>query len=86
MGDDGVQLLFFRGRQGLKFLRRFASEAPSDDFVNVDAFIGSIIAEKYATLRELKTVYTLEDAFDLWEAMAVRKVNEYLAVKHAQGK
>jgi len=32
----------------------------------------------------LKTVYSLEDAFDIWEAIAVSKYNEYLAIKHAQ--
>lgn len=77
-------MLFFRQRERLKFLGRFASEAPHVDFVNVDGFIGTIIAERYATLRELTTVYSLEDAFDIWETIAVTNMNRYLAMKHAQ--
>ena len=55
-------------------------------FRNVDGFIAAIVAEKLATLRELQTVYTLEDAFDLWEVIAVTRHNEHLAVKAAQRK
>ena len=86
MGAYGVQLQFFQKRQSLKFLGRLNSESPRVDFVNVDSFIGTIIAERYATLYELKTVYSLEDAFDIWETIAVSRYNEYLAVKHAKSK
>jgi hypothetical protein len=53
------------------------------DYKNVDGLIGSIIADGKATLNELRTVYTLEDAFNMWEIIAVNRYNEYLAVQHA---
>ena len=53
------------------------------DFKNIDRLIGAIIANKQATLNELKTVYSLEDAYLIWEAIAVTRYNEYLAAKHA---
>jgi hypothetical protein len=56
------------------------------DFQNIDGFLGAIIAEGKATLNELKTVYTLEDAFLMWEVIAVTRHNEYLAAKHAMKK
>jgi hypothetical protein len=46
--------------------------------------IGSLIAEGKATLHELNTVYTLEDAIDIYEAVATMKFNEYTASKYAQ--
>jgi hypothetical protein len=47
---------------------------------------GTIIQYGKATLRELNTVYTLEDAFDLFEVIAVNAMNEYLAFKEAKAK
>jgi hypothetical protein len=32
----------------------------------------------------LRTVYTLEDAFRMWEVITVTKYNEYLAIEHAK--
>lgn len=42
------------------------------------------MANKMATLHELATVYTLEDAYDLYEILAVTKYNEYLAIEDAK--
>lgn len=84
MGNDGVQLLFFSEREDLNFLRRMRSDAPTVDYRNVDPFIGTIIADGKATLKELKETYTLEEAFDLWEIIAVNRYNEYLAVEYAK--
>lgn len=50
---------------------------------NVDSLIAVLVANKYASLHELKTVYTLEDAYDLFEILAVTRYNEFLAVEHA---
>lgn len=84
MGHDGVQLLFFQERERLT-LPRFAENAvPQLDFKNVDGVIGAIVGEGLATLRELKERYTLEDALDLYEIIAVRRTNEALAVQHAE--
>lgn len=56
------------------------------DFPNVDGFIGAIVASRQATLRELNTVYTLEEAFDLFEIVVTSNINEYLAHEHANRK
>ena len=52
----------------------------------MDGFIGSIIADGKATLNELKTIYSLEDAFTMYEIIAVTKYNEFLAIEHAKKK
>ena len=49
----------------------------------MDGLVGAIVSAKVATLAELRTIYTLEDAFLLWESIAVPRYNEYLAVEHA---
>jgi len=43
--------------------------------------IAAIIDEKKATLHELRTIYSLEDAYQIWEVIAVRRYNEYKAQK-----
>jgi hypothetical protein len=52
----------------------------------VDQLIGSIVASKLATLHELNTVYTLEDAYDLFEVVAVTRYNEWLTIQEANKK
>ncbi len=42
---------------------------------------GRLIASGMATLQELRTVYTLEDAFLMDEALSVRQYNEWCAAK-----
>ena len=86
MGDDGLQHKFFRERKELKFLRGYRAEGPSVDYQNLDGFIGAILADRQATLRELMTAYDLEDAFVMYEVIAVTRFNEHLSVKHAQKK
>ena len=54
------------------------------DYKNIDGFIGALIAEGKASLNELKTVYTLEDAFYMWEVIAVTRYNEFLAMEYAK--
>jgi hypothetical protein len=54
------------------------------DYQNIDGLFGAIISEGKATLHELRTIYTLEDAFILWETIAVPKFNEWLAAKAAK--
>ena len=56
------------------------------DYPNVDPFIGAIVASGKASLRELKTELTLEDAFDIWEVLMVQNFNEWLAAKKATKK
>lgn len=56
------------------------------DFQNVDGLIGAIVADGKATLWELKNIYSLEDAFDLFEIISVTRYNEHLAIEHAKQK
>lgn len=42
-----------------------------------------MITEGLASLRELKTAYTLEEVLDMYEAVMVKRSNEYLAAKAA---
>lgn len=53
---------------------------------NIDALIGAIISSGKATLRELKTVYTLEDALNIYEVVAIDCYNKYLALKDQERK
>lgn len=84
MGDDGVQLQFFQKRRRIAIPRRLEGQVPSVDFPNVDGFVGAIIGERQAKLRELKTSLTLEEAMDIYEVIVVGRINEMLALEHAQ--
>lgn len=53
------------------------SEYPTKEYVNIGGLIGTLIAERVATLYELQTIYSLEDAMDMYEAIAVPKYNEW---------
>lgn len=48
--------------------------------------MGQLVSEKVATLHELKTVYTLEDAHLMYEALYVKGQNEWLANERAMKK
>ena len=48
--------------------------------------VGAVIAEKTATLQELRTVYSLEDLFDMWEVIMTSRYNEYISAKNASKK
>lgn len=50
---------------------------PTKDYVNIGSLIGTLIANRVATLYELQTVYSLEDAMDMYEAIAIPKYNEW---------
>lgn len=56
------------------------------DYVNVDNLIGVLIYNKLATLNELKTIYSVEDAMYMYEAYIVPKYNDYLHNKQAVDK
>ena len=62
----------------MEFLNKGSLPCRVENFKNIDGFIGQIIASGKATLHELQTVYTLEDALIIYEAEAVTKYNEYL--------
>ena len=45
--------------------------------MNIGSMIGTLIANRVATLYELQTIYSLEDAMDMYEAIAIPKYNEW---------
>ena len=54
--------------------------------MNVDDLIGFLIYNKLATLQELKTIYSVEDAMYMYEAYAIPKYNEYMQNKQVMNK
>ena len=60
------------------FLEQGSLPCRIESFRNIDGFVGQIIVSGRATLHELRTIYTLEDAMLMYEAEAVTKHNEYL--------
>jgi len=46
--------------------------------------LAAIISNGKATLHELKTIYTIEDAYTLWEIIAVCKYNEFVAIENSK--
>lgn len=43
--------------------------------------MGELITSKICTLHELQTVYSYEDALNLWEIVSVNAYNDYQARK-----
>lgn len=74
----------FYKRKDLRFLKRIGGESNGQSYVNVDDLIGTIIASGRATLNELRTIYSLEDALQIWEAIIIPKYNEYVAIEKAR--
>ena len=72
---------FFEGRSS-DFLKALADKLHPFLSAILTNIIGSIIANDKATLHELRTVYSLEDAWLLWEVIAVARYNEYLAADY----
>lgn len=81
MGDDFPQFRFFRGWARIRFPAVPDGQGPVIDFGNVDQVCGCIIGEGIATLHELRTIYTLEDAMRMQEVIMVRRSNEFLATQ-----
>ena len=72
-----------------RLLERTKLPRPEYDAISfeiMDGWIGAIIAADKATLHELRTIYTLEDALMLLEVILVTRYNEYLSYKHSQAK
>lgn len=53
---------------------------------NIDPLIGTIISSGKATLHELKTIYSLEDALNIYEVIAIDYHNRCLAIKEQERK
>lgn len=44
-------------------------------YPNLTALIGGLISSRLCTLYELQTIYSLEDALNLWEVLSVDGYN-----------
>ena len=75
---------FFSEWQELRFPRKIRSSCPAESYRNIDWLIADIVSSGKATLWELKTVYTLQDAMQLWEVVAVDRYNEIQAAEAAK--
>jgi len=75
---------FLENRKDLTFLKSYRSKFRSQGFLNINPIIGAIIDDNKATLNELKTIYSLEDMFNLWEIIATTRYNENKAIEDAQ--
>lgn len=49
------------------------------DYANVSGTVGVIVARKIATMAELQTVYSYEDALNMTEIITVQNYNEWVA-------
>ena len=49
------------------------------EYPTFPAMLGVIVTRRLATLHELQTVYSLDDAADLYEIAAVNNYNEWKA-------
>jgi hypothetical protein len=54
------------------------------EYANVSSLVGVIAARKLATLHELQTVYSYEDALDMMEIITVQNYNEWVAGEAAK--
>ena len=50
----------------------------------MNGVVGALVAEGRASLHDLKTIYSVEDAMDLWETVAIPRYNEWLAAEAAR--
>ena len=56
------------------------------EYPTVPGMIGVIITRRLATLHELQTVYSIDDAADLYEISAVNNYNEWRSAEEAKQK
>ena len=56
------------------------------NYPTVSGLLGVIITRRLATLYELQTVYSIDDAADLYEIAAVNNYNEWRSAEEAKNK
>lgn len=54
------------------------------EYANISGLIGVIVARRLATLHELETIYSYEDALNLTEIILVQNYNEWAAMEAAR--
>ncbi len=75
---------FLRDWQPRKIPDKMVANYRQVDCKHMDGLFMSIITNNLATLHELKTMYSLEDAFLLLEVNTVSKINEFNANEAAK--
>ena len=55
------------------------------EYLNVPPLLGRLVSSGLASLAELQTVYSLEDAMQLDEILKIRTYHEWLATKENDG-
>lgn len=70
----------------MEFLKSSDKGYHGQSYRNVEELIGQIVSNRWATLHDLQTVYSLEDAFIIWESGVIPLYNEYKAMKQAKEK
>jgi hypothetical protein len=68
----------------VKIPRRFQSTAESVSLPHIDPMMSRIQAEKLATQRELEEYYSLHDAFNMYDAIALNSLNSLVQQEAAQ--
>lgn len=71
---------FLKELQIHKVRSGFVGESP----FQIDPLFHAIMSEDYATLHELRTVYTLKDAYFMLDSITTAKLNEKLAYDYAR--
>ena len=61
-------------------------DEPYKAYPNIPSIFGVLISQHIATLHELKTVYSYEDAIYMYEALMVPKYNEWMAIERSKAK
>lgn len=56
------------------------------EYQNINGLVGCLVANGLATLNELRTIYSLEDAMDMYEAYIIPRFNEWKQIKIMESK
>lgn len=59
-----------------------SGKKPAMMYQNIGQVCGTLVAQRLATLQELQTYYSYEDALDMLEAFQVSNYNEYMEMKN----
>ena len=81
VGGPRAPYKFFRVRHRIDLDLGDHDEAGYVDYENIPRLIGIVVSSGLATLRELRTVYSLEDLYNLLEVYLVNAHNQRVARK-----
>lgn len=51
------------------------------NYINLSVIIGGLVSSRICTLHELQSVYSFEDALNLWEVLSIDGYNKNQAQK-----